>query len=192
MIKTNEPSKKLFSKAGFILIRTDEVSVEEIDGSSQVRKVEVLCFSINKPKKQKVEIIAEIGSNWRLGNKEQDFELAKTMIAMAKEAGADVAKFQMFTPGKLYVSNAGVSNYLSKSGFVEDIGSVLEKVAFPKEMVKDIAKVCEEYEIEFMASVFSEEDFYAIDPFVKRHKNASYEISHVRLLELFAKSGKPL
>ena len=32
----------------------------------------------------------------------------------------------------------------------------------------------------------------AVDPYVRRHKIASYEISHPKLLELAARSGKPL
>jgi N-acetylneuraminate synthase len=43
-----------------------------------------------------------------------------------------------------------------------------------------------------MSTPFSVADFAAIDPFVRVHKCASYENSHLRLLEAFARAGKPL
>lgn len=42
-----------------------------------------------------------------------------------------------------------------------------------------------------MSSPFSVADLLAVDPFVGIHKIASYEISHIRLIEAAAKSGKP-
>jgi N-acetylneuraminate synthase len=43
-----------------------------------------------------------------------------------------------------------------------------------------------------MSTPFSTADAEAIDPYVKRHKLASYEIFHTQLLEWLAGTGKPL
>jgi N-acetylneuraminate synthase len=43
-----------------------------------------------------------------------------------------------------------------------------------------------------LSSVFSVEDAKAINPFVSMHKIASYEITHSRLIEFVAGTGKPL
>ncbi len=43
-----------------------------------------------------------------------------------------------------------------------------------------------------MSTLISPEDFAAIAPFAAVHKVPSYEISHVSLLRMAAKSGKPL
>ena len=38
-------------------------------------------------------IIAEAGSNWRMGISKRDREMAKVLIDVAVEAGADAVKF---------------------------------------------------------------------------------------------------
>ena len=62
----------------------------------------------------------------------------------------------------------------------------------PYEMIGDIAAYCEQVGIEFMSTPFSVADAEAVDPHVRRHKVASYEINHVRLLQWLAATGKPL
>jgi N-acetylneuraminate synthase len=62
----------------------------------------------------------------------------------------------------------------------------------PHEMVPDLASYCRNRGIAFMSTPFSPADFAAIDPHVAVHKIASYEISHLRLIELAGRSGKPL
>ena len=62
----------------------------------------------------------------------------------------------------------------------------------PYEMIEELATYCTDNGIAFMSTPFSPEDFAAIDPHVKAHKIASYEISHPHLLRLAGKSGKPL
>jgi len=140
----------------------------------------------------KVFIIAEAGSNWRCGTPERDAEMARTLIDVAAEAGADAVKFQTYRPETVYVPNAGTSDYLSESGIKKSITEIFKDLAMPYEMISVLAKHCEKRKIQFMSSVFSESDFKEVDPFVKIHKIASYEVTHARLLELAAKSGKPL
>ena len=62
----------------------------------------------------------------------------------------------------------------------------------PYELIGDIAAYCEQVGIEFMSTPFSVADAEAVDPHVRRHKVASYEINHVRLLQWLAATGKPL
>ena len=40
-------------------------------------------------KNNSVFIIAEAGSNWRMGTPERDIKMAKTLIDVASDAGAD-------------------------------------------------------------------------------------------------------
>ena len=44
----------------------------------------------------KVFIIAEAGSNWRCGTRSRDMKMARTLIDVAVEAGADAVKFQTY------------------------------------------------------------------------------------------------
>jgi sialic acid synthase SpsE len=139
-----------------------------------------------------VYIIAEAGSNWRMGTQKRDLSMAYALIDAAAEAGADAVKFQTYKPETVYVQNAGSSNYLSKSGNKEDILDIFRDLSMPYEMIPELSEYCKKNKIDFMSTPFSVDDFDAIDPFVKIHKIASYEISHLHLIKKAAISGKPL
>jgi sialic acid synthase SpsE len=142
--------------------------------------------------KDKVFIVAEAGSNWRVGTAKRDMAMARALIDVAAEAGADAVKFQTYRPETVYVKNAGASDYLAAAGIKEDIGAIFADLAMPYEMLGELADYCRERNVDFMSTGFSPADFKAIDPFVRVHKIASYEISHLNLLTLAAQSGKPL
>lgn len=138
-----------------------------------------------------VFIIAEAGSNWRMGTPKRDWQMAKTLIDVAVDAGADAVKFQTYRANTTYVANAGDSDYLSQAGIKESISEIFEDLSMPYEMIPRLAEYCKSQNIEFMSTPFSLADTDAIDPFVSRHKIASYEISHLRLIEKIASTGKP-
>ncbi|HEX4353627.1 MAG TPA: N-acetylneuraminate synthase family protein, partial [Polyangiales bacterium] len=140
----------------------------------------------------RVFVIAEAGSNWRVGSARRDRQMARTLIDVAVDAGADAVKFQTYKPETTYVPNAGESDYLSAAGIDQDISEIFADLAMPYEMIPELAQYCRERKIEFMSTPFSVADFAAIDPHVRVHKCASYENGHLRLLEAFARSNKPL
>lgn len=166
----NAASLKAFKAAGFQKIRG--ITYEKI-----------LLQADKKP----VFIIAEAGSNWHTG--ERKIEGALRLIEAAKEAGADAIKFQVFRAESVYVKGAGAADYLKNEKNIFDLFIDLE---LPYEWIPELHRACEKTGIEFMASVFSMQDFAAVNPFVKRHKLASYEISYTTLLSAMAKGGKPL
>ncbi|MBZ0270435.1 N-acetylneuraminate synthase family protein [bacterium] len=139
-----------------------------------------------------VFIIAEAGSNWRMGTPARDLNMARTLIDAAARAGADAVKFQTYRPETVYVSNAGDSDYLSEAGIRESIVEIFRDLSMPYEMIPELAAHAARQGIEFMSTPFSVEDLARIDPHVKRHKIASYEISHPRLLQAAGQTGKPL
>jgi sialic acid synthase SpsE len=141
---------------------------------------------------RRVFIIAEAGSNWRMGTPRRDREMAHTLIDIAAEAGADAVKFQTYRSAGLYVPNAGDSDYLAKSGIKQQINEILDDLSMPYEMIGELAAYCDEKKIQFMSTPFSVEDAKAVDPFVKTHKIASYEINHLRLLQWIGATGKPV
>jgi sialic acid synthase SpsE/RimJ/RimL family protein N-acetyltransferase len=174
----NQASIHAFEKAGYCKIG--------MDGSNLLYQLEL--EALNSP----VLIIAEAGSNWRMGSPKRDLAMAKALIDVAVEARANVVKFQTYRPESVYAPNAGKSDYLAEAGIQEEISEIFADLSMPYEMIPKLAEYCDRCGIEFMSTPFSKADFLQIDPFVKRHKVASYEISHLRLLELCAKSGKPL
>ena len=141
----------------------------------------------NKP----VFIIAEAGSNWRVGTPNRDIKMAKALIDIASDVGADAVKFQTYRANSVYVPNAGNSDYLSQAGIKESINKVFDDLSMPYEMIPKLSEYCQSQNIEFMSTPFSVNDAIAIDPYVNFHKIASYEISHYRLIEFIAKTGKP-
>ena len=143
-------------------------------------------------KNKRVFIIAEAGSNWRMGTKSRDIKMAKTLIDIAYDAGADAVKFQTYKPETVYVSNAGNSDYLSESGIKEPITEIFQDLSMPYEMIPQLSDHCKKYGIKFMSTPFSISDAKALDPYVQIHKIASYEITHSRLIEFVAKTKKPL
>lgn len=178
--KENIASQRLFEKLGFRRVGHDEIMVHYI------------WTSPGKPlSRSPVFIIAEIGSNWKRGHLRKDWQAIQEMIAKAKEAGVDAVKFQIFKAGKVYVSNAGASDYLLKAGIQEDMITLFQRIEMPDEWIPRLAEECKKVEVELMASVFSEEDFEIMNPYVQRHKIASYEISHIPLISRAAQSKKP-
>jgi sialic acid synthase SpsE/RimJ/RimL family protein N-acetyltransferase len=137
-------------------------------------------------------IVAEAGSNWRMGTPARDRRMAEALIDAAVEAGSDAVKFQTYRPETVYVENAGTSDYLAGAGIKESIRDIFADLAMPYELIPPLAEYCTKRGIIFMSTPFSVRDFEALDPFVPMHKLASYEISHRRLIEKMAASGKPV
>lgn len=163
----NIASINVFEQAGFKKIGEDEGCL-------------LYIHPLAPPESRSVFVIAEAGSNWTAAD-------PFIMIKKAKEAGADAIKFQVFRAETTYVKTAGKSGYLK-----EEITSLFKSLEMPYEMIPKLAQACYEAGIEFMATPFSVEDFKAIDPYVKRHKIASYENNHLPLLKAAAASKKPL
>ena len=189
--RDNVISRKTFERAGYRYLDAFEKGSDE-RGQPEVMLRYVAPLSVESHEKDPVFIIAEAGSNWRMGSPDRDMAMARALIDVAVDAGASAVKFQTYKAANLYVKNAGASAYLSKAGILDDVYQLIDELAMPHEMIAKLADYCRRQGIQFMSTAFSKEDFEAVDPYVSCHKIASYEISHVRLIELAARSGKPL
>lgn len=184
----NQASHKAFLGAGYKLLGKGTKKINDIEVPIKRYWVELN----SRIAANNVFIIAEAGSNWRMGTPARDLAMGKALIDVAAEAGADAIKFQTYKPESVYVKNAGKSRYLAEAGIEEDIRDIFTDLTMPYEMIPELAKYCKKAGIEFMSTPFSKSDFKAVDKYVKRHKIASYEINHIHLIELAARSGKPL
>jgi N-acetylneuraminate synthase len=137
-------------------------------------------------------VIAEAGSNWRMGSSKRDRAMAFALIDAAAEAGADAVKFQTYRPETVYAEGAGESAYLAEAGILEPIRDIFADLAMPYAMIPELAGHCASRGILFMSTPFSIADLEALDPYVAIHKIASYEISHLRLIERVARTRKPV
>jgi N-acetylneuraminate synthase len=137
-------------------------------------------------------IIAEAGSNWRMGAPKRDLAMATALIDVAAAAGCDAVKFQTYRSDTVYAKNAGESEYLAESGIKESINDLFVDLEMPYDMLEKLAAYCRKKGVLFMSTPFSVADADAVDPHVLIHKIASYEISHTELQAHLAKKGKPI
>ncbi|MDC0229324.1 N-acetylneuraminate synthase family protein, partial [Nitrosopumilus sp.] len=142
-------------------------------------------------KKNHTFVIAEAGSNWKVGTYQEDIRMAEKLIVAAAEAGADAVKFQTFRADTVYAHNAGKVTLHDKKTVV-DINELFENLSMKYEMIEELAKLCKKNNIMFMSTPFSIEDAKKIEPYVKIHKIASFEINHIKLLEYVASTKKPI
>ncbi|MBF0475743.1 MAG: GNAT family N-acetyltransferase, partial [Deltaproteobacteria bacterium] len=188
----NTASGKFFLKAGYRELDRIVHVVPETQEHVAVRRFMLNLNAQLALEKDGVLVVAEAGSNWRMGAPKRDLDMARALIEVAAEAGADVVKFQTFRPDTVYVANAGNSDYLAQEGIKDSIRDIFTDLSMPYEMIPKLAEHCAKCNIRFMSTPFSLDDFNAVDPYVSIHKIASYEVSHTRLLEAAGRSGKPL
>ncbi|MCO4783742.1 MAG: N-acetylneuraminate synthase family protein [Candidatus Cloacimonetes bacterium] len=126
--------------------------------------------------KNPVYIIAEIG-----GNHEGDFEYAKKLTRLAAESGADAVKFQIYTGDSLV--NAKYDPTRNKH---------FKNFELSEEKYIELAKLCEDLGITFMASVWDMEAFSWIDPYIPIYKVGSGDLTAYPLLKKMVLTGKPM
>ena len=106
--------------------------------------------------KQPVQIIAEIGVNHN-----GQMDLAYQLIDVAKDAGADVVKFQTSIPNLLISKHAIKAEYqLASTDPNETQLEMCNKLAFPLENFDDLKLYAEKKGIEFLSTPF---DLVSID-----------------------------
>jgi N-acetylneuraminate synthase len=128
--------------------------------------------------------IAEAGSNHN-----GSLDMARRLIDVAVEAGADAVKFQLFRADRLYPRGAGRSEYLKLDRSIYDIIAEME---MPYEWIEPLAEHCRAGGVMFLASVFDEDAADRIERYVPAFKVASYEMTHIPLVRHLARKGKPL
>jgi sialic acid synthase SpsE/RimJ/RimL family protein N-acetyltransferase len=199
---SNARSVRVFERAGFAFVDQIQKRIDSDHLCEIVRyqRQTIGPLSLRRPDGsvgylgpgEPVFIIAEAGSNWRMGTPARDRRMAEALIDVAVAAKCDAVKFQTYRPESVYVENAGTSDYLAGAGIKESIRDIFADLAMPYEMIPELAAYAAKRGILFMSTPFSASDFDALDPYVPMHKLASYEISHRRLIEKMAASGKPV
>lgn len=122
------------------------------------------------------KIIAEIGQNHN-----GDMGLARELIHAAKDAGADVAKFQLYDARALFPREGNPwFDYNCKTEISRD-------------QLIMLAEECRLAGIEFMSSVFDVERVAWLEEIgVSTHKIASRSVNDGALMAALAATGKPL
>lgn len=127
-------------------------------------------------------IIAEAGSNHN-----GDIEIAKELIDVAADAGADAVKFQTFRAENLYVDNRDqVGNH------EESTYELLESLEQPYEWIPELYEYCRSRDVQFLSSAFDKQSAQELVEYVPAFKIASFTISHHPFLADIAETGKPV
>ncbi len=128
-------------------------------------------------------------------NHDGDLERAIMLIRMAKEAGADAAKFQNFRAPQI-VSDYGFSNMggqvSHQASWKKSVFQVYQDASIAFEWTPILKQACDEVGIDYFSSPY---DFAAtdmLDDYVPAYKIGSGEIDWLEALEHMARKGKPV
>lgn len=137
-------------------------------------------------------IIAEAGVNHN-----GDIEIAKELVRLAAEAGADYVKFQTFSADKLVTRTAEQAEYQKKNLQSEKNASqyeMLKKLELSREDHYELIRTCNYYGIKFLSTAFDNEnlEFLVKDLDVDFIKIPSGELTNYPYLCLAASLNKPI
>ncbi|KAI6058435.1 sialic acid synthase [Aix galericulata] len=133
-------------------------------------------------------IIAEIGQNHQ-----GDLDIARRMIRMAKECGADCAKFQKSELEHKFNKKALERPYTSQHSWGKTYGEHKRHLEFSHDQYRELKKYAEEIGIFFTASGMDEmavEFLHELD--VPFFKVGSGDTNNFPYLEKTAKKGRPM
>jgi len=134
-------------------------------------------------------IIAEAGVNHN-----GDMQLAKQLIDVAADAGADMVKFQTFNAKRLATKQAPKASYQSKTtDQTESQHSMLQKLELTLEMHKELIAYCKERNIEFFSTGFDTQSLDLLMTLgINQFKIPSGEITNLPYLRHIGVMGKPV
>lgn len=133
-------------------------------------------------------VIAEIGVNHN-----GDMDIARRLIDVAADAGADAAKFQTFRADDLIVEGTQAVAYQRKNDADLDQYKLLKALELSFEDHEELVAHCEARGIEFMSTGFDKTSLrLLLDLGIKRIKIASGEITNTPLVEYSAEACLPI
>ena len=139
---------------------------------------------------QPLYFIADIAANH-----DGDIDRAFKLIELAKEAGADAAKFQNFKAGKI-VSKEGFESLGQKLShqktWKKSVYEMYEDASVSDDWTPLLKKKCDEVGIDYFTSPYDFHSVDMVDPFVDVYKIGSGDVSWPEIQEYIAKKGKPV
>jgi len=131
-------------------------------------------------------IIAEAGVNHN-----GSLILAKKLIDIAKNAGADAIKFQTFTARDLVISSAEMADYQRKNiGKSKSQFEMLKKLEISQKDFIQLKKYCDKKRIIFLSTPHTENSVDFLDSLVPFYKVSSSDLTNIPLLHKIAKKKK--
>jgi sialic acid synthase SpsE len=128
-------------------------------------------------------------------NHDGDLERALMLIRLAKEAGADAAKFQNFRAPQI-VSDYGFKalggQASHQAAWKKSVFEVYADASIPFEWTPLLKEECDKVGIDYFSSPYDFDAIDMLDPYVPAYKIGSGDINWLEALERMARKGKPL
>jgi len=128
-------------------------------------------------------------------NHDGDLKRAYKLIELAKDAGADAAKFQNFKAEKI-VSDAGFSRLgdgLShQANWGRSVFEIYKNASLPASWTELLKNKCDEVGIEYFTSPYDLESVDLVDKYVNAYKIGSGDVTWHRVVEKICSMGKPV
>jgi len=136
---------------------------------------------------KRVLIIAEAGVNHN-----GDISMAKKLVDIASDAGADFVKFQTFSADRLVVETALKAEYQKiTTDVLESQQNMLRKLELTEEMHHELIEHCRRREIRFLSTGFDVESINFLDSLgIEIFKIPSGEITNLPYLRHIGKLGR--
>ena len=133
--------------------------------------------------------IAEVGINHN-----GDFDLAKKMIGVAKESGADAVKFQTFTASELCIDDSQQFSYFSQGIEVtESMLKMFSRYEFKKYQWAELKNYADEVNITFLSTPQNKKDLdLLLEIGITAIKIGSDDFTNIPLIRSYAKSNLPI
>ena len=140
-------------------------------------------------KKNKTLIIAEVGPNHN-----GSIKTALIMIKKIAKAGADVIKFQLASPHKVYSDDAFKADYQKKNDGNRSILDMSKKVQLKRDDHFKLKKACEKEGVTYACSAFDLDSLKFLNEKINLpfFKIPSGEILSIDMLDYISKSNKPV
>lgn len=138
---------------------------------------------------EKTFIIAEAGVNHN-----GDISLAKEMIDVASESGADAVKFQAFRTEELILKNTEKAPYQRvTTDRCESQYDMLKRLEVKKEQALELRDYCRRRHIIFLSTPFEKTSLDELDELgVSAFKIAATDLTNIHFLRQAAEKGKPI
>lgn len=133
--------------------------------------------------------IADIAANHN-----GSLEKAKELISLAKEAGADAAKFQHFRAEKIvsqygFESMKGQTSHQAK--WKKSVTQVYQEASVPWDWTRELAGYCAKESIHFFSAPYDLEAIDMLDEYMPAYKIGSGDVTWLEALERIASKQKP-
>lgn len=139
---------------------------------------------------QPTYFIADIAANH-----DGDLERAKHLMTLAKEAGADCAKFQHFRAEHI-VSDYGFRSLggqqSHQASWKKSVFETYQDASLPWEWTEPLAEHAKAIGIEFMSAPYDLEAVAHLNPYVNAFKVGSGDVNWLEELQAIADFGKPI